>query len=98
MTHQAAIQAECIFNRTTNKFHWSPTSQAYAPADILESLLSNAWIPSPQVVLTQHALSSWRYTNIYTFTLRRDNSYLEVSVVENPVVLRLIRQHVLEIH
>lgn len=93
MIYQLSVHPECASNDAIGQYHWSRESQPYAPAHVLQSLLCDGWIPEPIIVLTQYALFSWRFANVYTFVLQRNESYVEIAVLENPVVDRLIKEH-----
>ncbi len=72
--------------------HWSPTSQTYASADILLQYLSVGWALDNCVVVEAFGCSGARSVKVYSFRLMHEEKDLWMPVIENPVVLRLIRE------
>jgi hypothetical protein len=77
--------------------HWSPSSQAYAPADVLLQYLAEGWTLSPVVGLEEHYHAGVRRVDVYHFELNRDGQNMVLPVQSNPVVRRLIAQRQLKI-
>jgi len=71
--------------------HWSPTSQAYAPADVLLRYLAEEWQLSPIVGLEEHWHAGVRRVDVYHFEVSKGEETLVLPVQSNPVVRRLLR-------
>ena len=78
--------------------HWAPQSQAYAPADILLQYLATGWeIDNPAAVETYYC-AGVRRADVYLFSLRRAGDHVEMPVLANPAVSRLIEKYQLTVH
>lgn len=77
--------------------HWSPSSQVYAPADVLLQYLANGWAISPVVGLEEHWHAGVRRVDVYHFELTKDDQINIMPVQSNPVVRRLIHDRDLKI-
>ena len=89
------IEMELRSNDTRR--HWSPSSQTYAPADVLLQYLSDGWSLSPVVGLEEHWHAGARRVDVYQFELVKDDQVQILPVQSNPVVRRLITQHQLKV-
>lgn len=78
--------------------HWSPTSQPYASADVLLQYLVVGWTVERTVAFEEFCYGGARYTRIYYFRLVYVEEFVWMPVLENPVVLRLIQDHGLNLH
>jgi hypothetical protein len=84
--------------RLTNKHrHWSPSSQTYAPADVLLEYLANGWNISPAVGLEEHWYGGGRHVDVYHFELTQHKLVVVMLVHGNPVVRSLMHQRQLQI-
>lgn len=77
--------------------HWSPDSQAYAPCDVLAQLISAGWQVYGKVIVQTYACLSRRCTQVYHFVLVRNGEHLELQVVANPAVRRLVQEQQLPV-
>jgi hypothetical protein len=77
--------------------HWSPSSQAYAPADVLMRYLAEDWTISPIVGLEEHWHANARRVDVYHFELIKDAQSLVLPVQSNPVVRRLLHERQLRV-
>lgn len=77
--------------------HWSPTSQTYAPADVLLRYLTEGWQISPVVGLEEHWHAGSRRVDVYHFEVIKDDQAQVVPVQSNPVVRRLLRDRSLRV-
>lgn len=75
---------------TDTRRHWSPTSQPYAPADVLMRYLASGWKISPVVGLEEHYHAGVRKVDVYHFELVKDGKQQILPVQSNPVVRRLL--------
>lgn len=82
------IEMELRSNDTRR--HWSPTSQTYAPADVLLRFLAEGWQISPIVGLEEHWHAGVRRVDVYHFELTKDEASQVLPVQSNPVVRRLM--------
>ncbi|NDJ78299.1 MAG: hypothetical protein GYB65_18780 [Chloroflexi bacterium] len=89
------IEMELRSNDTRR--HWSPTSQPYAPADVLMQYLSWGWIISPVVGLEEHWHAGVRRVDVFHFELTKENQALVLPVQSNPVVRRLLSERQLKV-
>lgn len=88
---------EMELRSTDTRRHWSPSSQTYAPADVLLRYIAEGWAISPVVGLEEHWHAGVRRVDVYHFELTRGNEALVLPVQSNPVVRRLLHQHQLRV-
>jgi hypothetical protein len=69
--------------------HWAPESQTYASGEVLLNHLQAGWQAEKCRVRTFYHGQS-RAVKVYYFTLRNGNDFLEMPVLHNPRVIRLI--------
>jgi hypothetical protein len=77
--------------------HWSPASQAYAPADILQRYLRTGWILENLAAVESFYYAGYRRVDVYYFRLKRGDESVEMPVLMNPVVTRLIEEYKLTV-
>ena len=77
--------------------HWSPASQAYAPADVLQRYLRTGWKLENLAAVESFYYAGYRRVDIYYFTLKRNEETIEMPVLRNPVVTRLIEEQKLTV-
>ena len=77
--------------------HWSRESQTYAPADVLLHLLRAGWSLEPLAAVETFFYAGYRRVDVYYFTLRHGEETLEMPVLANPAVRRLIEQYKLTV-
>ncbi|MBN2306081.1 MAG: hypothetical protein JXQ72_16480 [Anaerolineae bacterium] len=82
---------------TDTRRHWSPTSQTYAPADVLIRYLAEGWTVSPVVGLEEHWHAGVRRVDVYHFELSSENKTVVLPVQSNPVVRRLLHDRQLRV-
>ncbi len=82
------IEMELKTNDTRR--HWSPSSQMFAPADVLMQYVADGWTISPVVGLEEHWHAGVRRVDVYHFELTHEEESLVLPVQSNPVVRRLI--------
>ena len=70
--------------------HWSPTSQPYAPADILFQYLRDGWLLGDKVLVQVVQCFSQRCVEVYYFRLTHDGEPVLMPIIANPVILRLV--------
>ena len=92
MSHLSTGQAQ-----VSGILHWSPESQTYTTADVLLQYLRNAWTLRRSVVVKSFDCSSYRRVNVYHFTLQKGTRLIEMPIIENPIVQRLMEQYELTI-
>jgi hypothetical protein len=80
-----------------NYRHWSPESELFAPADVLLQYLRQGWKLDKLVAVETVYYSGYRRSDIFYFTLHRDDQIVEMPVLANPVVFYLIEAHQLEL-
>ena len=89
------IEMELRSNDTRR--HWSPSSQAYAPADVLIQYLADGWTISPVVGLEEHWHAGVRRVDVYHFELTKEEQVQILPVQSNPIVRRLMNQRQLKV-
>lgn len=72
--------------------HWSPTSQSYAPADILFQYLRDGWLLEDKVLVQVIQCFSRRCVEVYYFRLTHDGEPVLMPIIANPVILRFIME------
>ena len=77
--------------------HWSPSSQLYAPADVLLRYVTEGWTISPVVGLEEHWHAGSRRVDVYHFELIKDEQAQVLPVQSNPVVRRLLYERGLRV-
>ena len=77
--------------------YWSPSSQTYAPADVLLEYLVNGWSISPVVGREDYWYGGGRHITVHYFELTMNNQAVVLPVLGNPVVRRLLQQQQLRI-
>ncbi len=77
--------------------HWCPQSQTYAPADVLLQHLHIGWKLDDLVSVETFYCAGQRRVDVYVFTLRRDEDWVKMPVVANPVVLNTVKNYNLTI-
>ncbi len=70
--------------------HWSPTSQKYAGGDALITLLNEGWLLNETVFYEEYWHAGSRLVVIYYLTMVRDGEEMEVPVLSNPYVHRMM--------
>ena len=88
---------EMEMRTTDTRRHWSASSQAYAPADVLMRYLADNWTISPVVGLEEHWHAGSRRVDVYHFELIKDEESLVLPVQSNPVVRRLLQERQLRV-
>ncbi len=77
--------------------HWSASSQAYAPADVLLGYLADGWQLSPVVGLEEHWHSGARRVDVFHFELTKEDQVQVLPVQSNPIVRRLMHDRKLRV-
>jgi len=72
--------------------HWCPVSEKYAPADVLLQYLREGWELDMLVAVETFYFAGYRCSDIYYFTLHQEDMTLEMPVLANPIVLRLVEE------
>ena len=97
MTDVAPTFSGMDLRTTDTRRHWSPTSQPYAPADVLMRYLANDWQISPVVGLEEHYHAGVRKVEVYHFELVKGDKQQILPVQSNPVVRRLLNERSLRV-
>ncbi len=77
--------------------HWCPVSEMYAPADVLLQYLREGWELDMLVAVETFYFAGYRCSDIYYFTLHQEDMTLEMPVLANPIVLRVVEEQQLSI-
>jgi hypothetical protein len=96
--HYIKVQSESDLIEDRGEYrHWAPDSQAYAPADVLQQYLRSGWELDTLAAVETFYMAGYRRSDIYYFTLKRNTEYIEMPVLANPVVFRIIQEHKLNV-
>jgi len=96
--HYVKVQSELDLIDDGGEYrHWAPESQTYAPADVLQQYLRNGWQLDSLAAVETFYMAGYRRSDIYYFTLRREDEFIEMPVLANPVVFRIIQEHKLNV-
>lgn len=74
-----------------NKRHWSPSSEPYATGDVLVRHLHMGWTVQ-HVELVVFPCTGYRQISVHRFSLAKEGCELQMSVVTNPTVMRLVEE------
>lgn len=72
--------------------HWDATSEAFTGGDALFTFLSEGWSLDETVTYEEYWLSGVRPITIYYFTLEKDDQKLNMPVITNPYVRRVVSE------
>lgn len=72
--------------------HWSRESQTYAPADVLMRYLRSGWELDKLAAVESFWHAGVRRVEVYYFTLLNGEERVEMPVLANPAVFRLIEE------
>ena len=92
MRNAAPSFIEMELRSADRRRHWSPSSQTFAPADVLLECLADDWDINPVVGLEECWYGGGRHVAVYYFELTKDNQAIIMAVLGNPVVRRLVCQ------
>jgi hypothetical protein len=77
--------------------HWSPRSQSYASADVLQQYLRAGWQLAETVTAESFTLGAGRHVSLYHFVLSKDGRELHLPTISSPLVLRTIMDRNLKV-
>ncbi|MCC7446885.1 MAG: hypothetical protein IT324_05675 [Anaerolineae bacterium] len=97
VTHAIATRASREGFIDDEHRHWCPVSEKYAPADVLLDYLRQGWELDKLVAVETFYFAGYRCSDIYYFTLYRDDLSCEMPVLANPIVLRVVEEQQLSI-
>ena len=72
--------------------HWCDTSEAYGGGDALLTALQNHWIAEKTCYEEHYWHAGTRLVTIYHFVLKNGDETLNMPVITNPYVRRIIRE------
>ena len=90
-------RSSVLFEHERDDRHWSPSSQPFASAEILLKYLRDGWQLKRTVAVQLFQCVSRQCIRLYYFSASRDDKSLTIPVIENPIVLRVIRDNQLEL-
>jgi hypothetical protein len=96
MVHEKVREFAALRDDGTYR-HWAPDSEVYAPALVLMQYLRSGWKPDELVGVETFYHAGYRHSDIYYFTLQRDDASIEVPVLANPAVFKVISTHQLTV-
>ncbi len=70
--------------------HWSAESEPFTGGDALQSALEQGWVMVGHVSYREFDLRESRKVAVFYFRLQRDERTMEMPVIGNPHVLRVI--------
>ncbi|MCS6872766.1 MAG: hypothetical protein RML95_13170 [Anaerolineae bacterium] len=77
--------------------HWSPRSQTYTSADVLQQYMRAGWQLAESVTVETFTLGAGRRVSVYHFVLSKNGQELRLPVVSSPLALRTIMDHGLKV-
>lgn len=77
--------------------HWSPLSQTYTSADVLQQYLRAGWQLAETVKVETFTLGAGRRVSVYHFVLSKDGRELRLPIVSSPFVLRTVMERGLKV-
>ena len=80
-----------------NRHHWSQESQTYATAATLLHYLRRQWELDSLAAVESFYHYGGRHVDVYYFTLTRSGRQVEMPVLANPPIFRLITQRNLQV-
>lgn len=72
--------------------HWHPQSEAYAGVDALFTALDRGWRIAGKIRRDERFLSEARSVIIFHFELKRADEWIQMPVLSNPCLLRLLEK------
>ncbi len=72
--------------------HWCDTSEMFAGGDALLTAMQNDWVAEETCYEEQYWQAGTRLVTVYHFTLHNDDETLQMGVITNPYVRRVIRE------
>lgn len=72
--------------------HWHAESEQYTGGDALFTALQNGWRISDEVKYEEYWHAGVRSVLVYHFELTRDGEKMDMPVVRNPYVNRIVRE------
>jgi hypothetical protein len=91
--HSRDVQTKVDVRDDEISRHWSPDSETYAPADILLQYLKNGWLLEKLVAVETIYYAGYRRSEIFYFTLERDGRSVEMPILSNPAVFKVIEEN-----
>ena len=79
------------------QFHWSQESQTYAAAATLLEYLRQDWQLDPLIAVESFFHHGGRHVDVYYFTLNKNGHQIEMPVLANPAVFRLVAHRNLQV-
>jgi hypothetical protein len=73
--------------------HWCRESEPIAPAEVLLQYLRWGWELDNLVGVEVYYHAGCRRSDVYCFTLGRDDDTIEIPVLANPAVFRVVDSH-----
>lgn len=77
--------------------HWSDTSEEYAGADSLLTMIYQGWQMKKKVQREERQFAGMRSVYVYHITLEKDGQTMTMPVLHNPYVSRMIMRHNIEV-
>lgn len=71
--------------------HWHPGSEAYAGGDALLTMISRGWQMQRDVYVEKRDFAGMRSVSVYIVVLERDGEQIEMPLLRNPYINRLLR-------
>ena len=71
--------------------HWSDTSEPYAGGDALVTFLARGWEIDSEVRVEERHFAGQRSVAVYHLTLERNGETMDMPVLRNPYVNRILR-------
>jgi len=73
--------------------HWDPRSERFAGADALLTAVDEGWEPERTLFYETYWFAGSRCVTVYHIELRREGEVMDMPVISNPYLRRLIAKH-----
>lgn len=79
-----------IADLTPSQRHYHASSEPFASGDTLQTLLYRGWQPAKGLRRHVYWLSAMRSVTVYEFQLHRGKEVIQIPILVNPFVLRMV--------
>ena len=71
--------------------HWDPRSERYAGADALLTAVDEGWMPERTLYFEEFWFAGSRVVTVYHVELRRKGQVMNMPVISNPYLRRMLK-------
>ena len=73
--------------------HWHPQLQNYVPGHVLLEYIQTGWKLDDRVEVARFYFGDHRHVDVYHFTLKHDEDQVNIPVLANPAVLKIVEEY-----